>query len=147
MTQQVAYSLKKTNMIKAEQAANSSVTSRIDALASALGFSFERGTYIKNVQKIVKKTPHTLPIRRMGAGTRRRVMRIIPSSVWEPVHALEIGESCDVSESLQDTRLTYAELSARVRSMQGNYNYNKRVSRRYHLTRSTGGRLVITRTA
>lgn len=119
---------------------------KIDALATALGFSFENGEYVKarKVRKIRRtKKQEGQPVFRLGT---RRKLATLGSHVFRAVAALHVGEEYDITDA---ARAAHRPMESIIKSI-GTFQWKQRVNfdaRTTYVVRRENWRIIVRRAA
>lgn len=99
-------------MIKATDLSDRKSNQRIDALAEAMGFSFEDGKYIKTVRTVRKYTRHATPTKVSRRKYKKNAQ--FASTVYNELAELAVNGTSDITEEVKATGCTLDQAKMRV---------------------------------
>lgn len=108
--------IKEKDYQEQQATANDPVTRHVNALASALGFTFDGENYIKTVRAYTKRIDTVRPLANTRRGRRRYPN--FPQGAWEPVRVLRVGQSFDVTSLMAKSGINAKTMQSRLYSFQ-----------------------------
>lgn len=122
-------------MIKKERYEEENRNSRVDALAKALGLSWENGEYKREAVQRVSRAPRKAIIRRKRNPS-------FPEGVYESIKRLPVGTSLNITEHVRPGSLNRSQIANRIYMHMYTHGISK--SHRYAVS-NVGGVFAVTR--